>query len=95
MRVSEKPVEVYATQNWRALIQVLHTMSLPELRRALDLEWGGRRRRMILLRLTMRLCELERRARLAEVMRVSPKRTRGVGSRKPSTHKGAAVRKGN
>ena len=96
MKQSELAVEVYATKDWRSCVEVLHTMSPPELRRALDREWGGRRRKMILLRLTKRLCELERRAKVGEVMRVSPKRTRGVGARREQKPpKGVdAVRKG-
>ena len=79
---SEMPVEAFALQNWRNLISVMHTMSAPEIRRALNLEWQGSKRYDVLRRLTLRLCNLERDAKLAELERLFPKKAKPT---KPAT----------
>ena len=35
------PIEAYATTTWRSCTSILHTMSAPEIRRALEMEWRG------------------------------------------------------
>ncbi len=59
------PIEAYATTTWRSCTSILHTMSAPEIRRALEIEWRGGQRRGILYRLTSRLCVLTKRERVA------------------------------
>ena len=74
LKRSEMPVEEYALKDWRSLIAIMHTMSAPEIRRALNLEWRGSKRYDVLRRLTLRLCNLERDAKLAELERLFPKK---------------------
>jgi len=49
------PIEEYALLDWLRLNEVAARLTAPEVRRCLDAEWGDRRRRAVLLRLTYRL----------------------------------------
>jgi hypothetical protein len=62
----------YALSSWRHLNEVINTMTITELKRALELEaremvYGGRRRKQFLIRLTAKVHEVERRRQLQHV----------------------------
>jgi hypothetical protein len=73
-------VDDSAFRNDRSLNKVLRQMTAPELRRAATKEWSGLRRRSILLKITKRICALNRAEELRPVLAlpqpaVSPQRT--------------------
>jgi hypothetical protein len=76
-------IESFALRNWRALHKVLGRMTAPEIRRAIDMESGGKRRLQLLLRLTSRLCEINRREAMAAVRLTAPKRSGARGEGRP------------
>lgn len=87
---SEIPVEDYALISWRSLIEVLSTMSPAELRRAIEIETAGKRRKLHLVRLTTRLARLESNARIASAQSVRPKSRYGSARSKRRTQDEAA-----
>jgi hypothetical protein len=78
--VGKLTVEEFALRNDRSLNKVLRQMTAPELRRAASKEWSGLRRRSLLLKITKRICALNRAEELRPVLAlpqptVSPRRT--------------------
>lgn len=78
--VGKVAVEEFALRNDRSLNKVLRQMTAPELRRAASKEWSGLRRRSLLLKITKRICALNRAEELRPVLAlpqptVSPRRT--------------------
>ena len=71
-------LEDYALSSWRAFSDVISRLDAAEIRRCLDREYAGKKRRTIILKLTSRLSTFERQSRRAVAELTSAK-----GSMKP------------
>src|ERR1700686_715762 len=71
-------LEDYALSSWRAFTDVISKLDAAEIRRCLDREYAGKKRRTIILKLTSRLSTFERQSRQAVAELTSAK-----GSMKP------------
>ena len=71
-------LEDYALSSWRAFTDVISKLDAAEIRRCLDREYAGKKRRTIILKLTSRLSTFERQSRRAVAELTSAK-----GSMKP------------
>jgi hypothetical protein len=81
-------IEAYALRSWRDLNKVLTKLTAAEARRCIDQESAGKRRRQVLLRLTARVCEINREEALRAVRLTTPpkpRKERGAGKRRFTT----------
>src|ERR1700730_4730044 len=81
-------IEAYALQSWRDLNKVLGKLTAAEARRCIDQESAGKRRRQVLLRLTARVCEVNRQEAMTAVRLTTPPKPRsgrGAGKRRLTT----------
>jgi hypothetical protein len=81
-------IEAYALRSWRDLNKVLTKLTAAEARRCIDQESAGKRRRQVLLRLTARVCEINRLEAMQAVRFTTPPKPRtgrGSGKRRLTT----------
>jgi hypothetical protein len=62
-------IEKFALRGETVLVKLLTRLTAPEIRRAIDLEWKGLRRRFFLVRLTTRRFRLDRDEEIALILR--------------------------
>lgn len=73
----DQAIVVYALKNWRALCEIIESLTIPDLRRALEIETHGKRRKSFLTRITAKILQIERAELMKPLARIQPKPRRG------------------